>query len=313
MATAPEEAPSVLRKALPAGRPAELEDGLNRFIYHPLAAHLARMLQPTGISPNFVSVCGMLIVWGAAWAYTGLAWPEGALLGFALHLFWHVVDGADGDLARLTGRASPRGELVDGVCDYAGHVLLYVALAAMLDDLVGGWAWFWAAAAGASHIAQTNHAETQRRNYLWWVYGVPWLKHAQAADDEVFRADSWFSLTFGWMARLYLGLAERMTPYAAQVDREVEIAVADPARTALIRRLARRASRRSLLFQKAIGPNPRTIILGMSMLLGSPLYFFLTEALLLNLLLVLSVRHHNRVARRLVRKLRQLPSPAPAI
>ena len=305
MATAQADAPPVFPGELPALRPPELEDGLNRFIYHPLAARLARRLRPTGVSPNLVSVAGMLLVWAAAWAYAGLAWPQGALLGFALHLFWHVVDGADGDLARLTGRTSPTGELVDGVCDYAGHVVLYVALAAILDDAIGGWAWFLASAAGASHIVQTNHAETQRRNYLWWVYGVPWLKHARKSGDEVFRADTWFSLSFGWMARLYLRLADAMAPCAAQVDGEVEKAEEDPARTLMIQQLAKDASQRSLLFQKAVGPNPRTIILGISMLLGSPLYYFLTEAVLLNLLLALSVRHHNRVARRLMERLRR--------
>jgi phosphatidylglycerophosphate synthase len=37
-----------------------------------------------------------------------------------LHMGWHVLDGADGDLARMTGRASPQGELFDGICDYVG-------------------------------------------------------------------------------------------------------------------------------------------------------------------------------------------------
>ena len=199
--------------------------------------------------------------------------------------------------------ASPTGELVDGVCDYAGHAVLYIALAAMLDDQLGGWAWALAVAAGASHIAQTNHAETQRRTYLWWAYGVPWLKHAQKAGDEVFQNGNWFTVTFGWMAVLYLKLPNKMTPYAARVDAAVEAAAGDPARIALVRRLARRASRRALLFQKAVGPNPRTLILGASMALGSPIWFFLAEALLLNLVLFMSVRHHNRVARQLADRL----------
>src|SRR5688572_15643844 len=169
MASAPAGMPSLMRDDVLRGRPRELEDSLNRYVYHPLAARLASSLRPTGLSPNVVSVAGMLLAWAAAWAYTTLAWPQGVLLGFALHLLWHVVDGADGDLARLTGTASPTGELVDGVCDYAGHAVLYIALAAMLDDQLGGWAWALAVAAGASHIAQTNHAETQRRTYLWWA------------------------------------------------------------------------------------------------------------------------------------------------
>jgi phosphatidylglycerophosphate synthase len=281
----------------------ELQDALNRLVYHPLAARLARLLQPTCISPNAVSVAGVLLVWGAAWAYTQIGWPQGVVIGLLLHMLWHVTDGADGDLARLTGRSSPTGELVDGVCDYFAHSVLYIALAAMLDDSLGWWAWPLAVGAVASHAAQTNHAETQRRSYLWWAYGIPWLKHARAEGDEVFRSGNWFTLTFGWMARVYLRGADAMTPYAAQVDALAAVAAGDQRRAALVRRLARRASRRSLLLQKAVGPNPRTIILGASMALGSPLYFFLAETLLLNLLLALSVRHHNIVGARLVEKL----------
>ena len=287
----------------PRSRPRELEDGLNRFVYHPLAHRLALLLRPTGIGPNAVSVAGMLVVWGAAAAYTGLAWPQSVLLGLGLHMLWHVMDGADGDLARLTGRCTPTGELVDGVCDYAGHAPLYIALAAMLHGQIGPWAWALAVAAVASHSVQTNHAEGQRRFYLWWVYGIPWLKHARAADDEVFKGRNWFSLTFGWMARDYLKLVSVMTPFTSAIDAAVDEARGDPARRRRISELARRALRRALAFQKVLGPNPRTILLGASMALGTPLYFFLTETVLLNLLLVWSVTYHNAVGRRMVEKI----------
>jgi hypothetical protein len=248
-------------------------------------------------------VAGALLVWAAAWSYAAVAWPAGALLGFALHLGWHVVDGADGDLARLTGKASPTGELVDGVCDYSAHVVLYLVLAAILDDRLGGWAWGLAAAAGASHIVQTNHAEVQRRSYLWWAYGIPWLKHAQAAGDEVFRERNWFSRTFAWMARDYLRLANWMAPWAARLDQLVDQASADPRRTEMIRVRVRDTWRQALMFEKLVGPNPRTIILGLGMLAGSPLWFFLGEIVLLNAILVLSVRHHNAIGRKLVEAL----------
>lgn len=278
-------------------RSPELEDALNRYLYHPLSSRLARLLQPTAVSPNAVSVAGMLLVWAAAWAYVTIAWPYGALLGFALHLGWHVVDGADGDLARLTGRASPTGEMVDGLCDYAAHVVLYVALASMLDDRIGGWAWVLATAAGASHAFQTNHAESHRRNYLWWACGIPWLKHTQAAGDEALLGRNAFGHLCAWLTSLYLRAARWMAPWSTQLDALVDDAASDPARQARIRRLVRRASRRSLLYEKLIGPNPRTIMLGISMLAGSPLWYFLAETLLLNLILVASIVHHNTVQR----------------
>ena len=286
-----------------APRPDELQDALNRFVYHPLAGILARALRSSFVSPNALSIFGMLLVWAAAFAYTELPWPVSVLLGFTLHLSWHVVDGADGHLARLRGTASPTGELVDGVCDYAGHTLLYIVMAIALDDTLGGWAWVLGALAGASHIAQTNHAETQRRAYLWWVYGTPWLKHAKAEGDEIFAHRNWFSLGFSWMARLYLKLPNKMTPGAARIDAAVAEAGDDPARLARIARLARERSSGTLAYQKLLGPNPRTLILGASMAAGSPMWFFLAEAVLLNLLLAFSVRHHNRVARAMAAEL----------
>ena len=98
-------------------RPAELQVFSNRALYHPLAARLARLLAPTAVTPNMVSMASGLCVVGAGVAYTELAWPASVLFGLLLHMSWHVLDGADGDLARLTGRSGPAGELVDGICD----------------------------------------------------------------------------------------------------------------------------------------------------------------------------------------------------
>ena len=102
-------------------RPRELEDPLNHYLYHPLAWQLARVLARTPITPNMVSVVGGLSVVAAGIAYLqptpGATWSTWAWLGLALHMAWHVIDGADGDLARMTGRTSPRGELIDGLCD----------------------------------------------------------------------------------------------------------------------------------------------------------------------------------------------------
>ena len=171
----------------PNTRPTELQDPLNLYIYHPLARRLARALSHTPVTPNMVSVFGGLMVVAAGVIYWGMdpwasyspiwAWPIGALMGMALHLGWHVVDGADGDLARMTGRASPIGEIVDGICDYVSHIIMYFLLAAVLQRSIGGLAWPIMIAAGVSHVVQSNHVEVERRFYLAWIYGVPWLHH----------------------------------------------------------------------------------------------------------------------------------------
>lgn len=281
-------------------RPQELQDPLNRYLYHPLAWQLARGLARTPITPNMVSVIGGLCVVLAAWAYAlPQTWfPQSALLGLALHMAWHVFDGADGDLARITGKASPIGEMVDGLCDYLSHIVLYLTLGWLLHFSMGNWAWFWMLAAGVSHAIQANHVEVQRRQYQYWVYGTPWIRQSHKPGSETAKSG------FSALVTLYINAATSMTPYALKVDEAVVAAAGDPARLGAIHTAARAKARPLLWLCKVLGPNPRAIVLGFSMLLGGPgwhgaIYYFVFQSVALNLLLVWSIHKHNKAARRI--------------
>lgn len=293
-------------------RPRELQDSLNHYLYHPLAWQLARLLARTPLTPNVVSVIGGLFVVAAAVVYSrpewlALGWPAAPLLAMALHMTWHVVDGADGDLARLTGRSSPIGEMVDGLCDYSSHIVLYVTLGWILahgwgadGPLASGpvahpWLWMWAA--GLSHIVQANHVEVQRRQYQWWVLGTPWIRLSHKADSATGRS------VFGGIVSIYLGLASGMTPHALRIDSAVEAAGDDPDRREAIRAAVKAEAPPLLLLCKVLGPNPRAIVLGLSMLAGSPVWYFAYQSILLNLLLAVSVVAHNRAAQRIARRI----------
>lgn len=292
----------------PIKRPArarEMQDALNHYIYHPLAWQLARVLAPTPLTPNMVSVFGGLLVVAAGAIYWSTTGPWWALVAMALHLSWHVVDGADGDLARITGKTSPLGELVDGICDYVSHIVLYVLLAFVLTRALGpGWAWFWTLAAGASHIVQANHVEVQRRFYQYWTYGVPWL-HNTGGPDRTLLAGSG---GIGWLLRGlvagYLRLAAGMSPNALRIDAAVTRAMADdPALLGRIRAEVQREQRPLLALLRYLGPNPRAVLLGFSMIAGSPLWYFVYLSIGLNLLLAISVRLHDAAAGRVVARL----------
>jgi len=287
----------------PPSRPAELEDPLNRFVYHPLAARLARLLVPTRISPNLVSVGSALCLLAATWAFVALAAPANWSVGLAFMLLWHVVDGADGDLARMTGRTSATGELVDGVCDIFGNVVMYFAFAFWLDDRLGGWAWALAWSAGASHVLQLNHSETWRRLYQWRVYGKPWLGMAAQSDDAVFRRETWFSRYFSFWAVGYVWLSKRMTGKASPIDEA--LAAAAPEKAERIRAVVRRRAGLSLLLEKALGGNPKTFIIAASIALGGPTLYFLTTLIPLNLILLISLLHHKRMEERIISEIRR--------
>ena len=282
-------------------RPRELEDTLNHKLYHPLAWQLARLLARTPVTPNQVSVFGGATVvcagiayvsplWGGPYLPTG-AWSFSAALGMALHMTWHVIDGADGDLARMTGRSSPYGEMIDGLCDYSSHFVLYVLLGLLLASTLGPWAWAITIPAGLAHAVQAAHVEAQRRFYLYWVYAKPWLNN----DRPEGRGP------FAWLVSLYLRVAQGSTPSALAIDRQITLAMAgDPARLERLRAMIRAQMPPLLRLQKLLGPNSRAIVLGLSMLLtASPLAYLAYSGVWLSLLLVLSIVFHNRAWRRL--------------
>lgn len=286
-------APGGGRPSAGTGKPRELEDFLNRRLYHPLSRRLAAALAPTFVTPNMVSVTGALMVVAAGTLYSFADARSAVLAGFGLHMLWHVVDGADGDLARMTGRASPFGEMVDGACDYLSHALIYLFLAIHLADWIGLWAYALGWAAGLSRVAQANHSESQRRIYQWRAYGVPWMQQAQASDDALFRETGGIGLLTR-LTRAYLWLARRLSPSSPALDRAAAEAARDPERRRRLTALCRCAFRLPLSLQTLLGPNSRTLVLGASMALGSPLYYFLAEITLYNLLLVASIRLQKR-------------------
>lgn len=264
-------------------RPAELEDWLNGRLYHPLSWRLARWLAPTRITPDMVSAAGALTIMLAAAAYGLLAWPWGVMLGLLLHMSWHVLDGADGDLARLTGRSSPHGELVDGICDYLGHIVLYVTLGYLAAAQIGsaGWALMWAA--GASRVAQAAHYEGTRRQYQHAVYGTPWMASAPPPPDSEGRRHP-FVAYYLWLTGLIVPHGEALT--AALQDP----AAREPLRQAMQGRGGELLGRMTLL-----SANYRTLAVGAAMLAGRPQWYFLFEVVLLGGVLALSLARVRQV------------------
>ncbi len=109
---------------------ASLEGPVSRYLNRRLSAPLARLLAPTPVTPNQVSVLSLLVALGALAAFAvGQPIAAGILIQAS-----SVVDGVDGDLARRQGRASRFGAVFDAVLDrYADAAI------------VGGMTWWaWA-------------------------------------------------------------------------------------------------------------------------------------------------------------------------
>lgn len=272
MTTAPPE-PHRTGTAPPAvPRLRAMQTALDRWLYHPLARRLAVALAATPVTPNMVSIAGGLLIVAAGVAYVQPAWPWCAIVGLILHMGWHIADGADGDLARMTGRSSAVGEIVDGLADYGGHIILYVTIATAFS-VPGSSLWPVVVAAGVSRMVQASYYESQRRQFLHWVHGVAWLRSSGPAAAG--------QRGFAQLRRLYLALVDLLAPGDPEIDRML----ADPKRCAMVRARLEALGPAALAGSALLGANSRTLLLGAAMLAGWPAAYFLYEATLLNLLL----------------------------
>lgn len=274
-----------------SARPEELEDFLNRFVFHPLAWRMALSLRHSFVTPNQVSVAGGAVVIAAAALYFHAETALQIAIAFALHLSWHVLDGADGDLARMTGRSSRQGEIVDGICDYVSHIILYLLLGWILASQIGSTAWLWAITAGFARIIQAIFYENQRRQYQFWVYNAPWLRVSKDQGKKGLNAVE-------AVGRMYAQLGAWMTPSGTRVDSV--LTELDPSRKPRLRALIRDEYAPVLKQITPLNANYRTIAIGLSMLAGTPLYAFAFEAIALTVWMAISIPVAKRACARIV-------------
>jgi CDP-diacylglycerol--serine O-phosphatidyltransferase len=248
---------------------------------NPWFVHLAgRMLLPLALAiripANAVSVAGFAFGAAAAWAY--LDWPHRATLGFLLCLAWLIADGLDGMIARATGTASALGRFLDGVCDHAVFVLLYLALASALGT-AGAWA--LALIAGAFHAVQSTLYEGERVRFHRRIRG---------------EAPAGVPPCGNFLLRLYDSVAGSLDRSASPFDIALA-AVPDPLAFGT---LYGTKAWRPLRLMALLSNNMRVLLIWLACLAGDPRWFWWVELGPLTAVLVAGILWHRRVERLLI-------------
>ena len=89
-------------------------------------APVVRLAQALHLTPNTITVIGLLITLGASALVAG-GW---LLLGAAILTAGSLLDAVDGALARAQGGGTPFGGFLDSTLDRASEAILYVGIAA---------------------------------------------------------------------------------------------------------------------------------------------------------------------------------------
>ena len=179
----------------------EIEELADVYFFRPLGALIARGARVVGITPTGLTIVGGLIGMAAG----ALLYDERlGLFAFAFLILHSIIDSADGQLARMTGRVTELGRVLDAVGGYVTHVAIFLAIGANL--LHRGWSasiLVWMLLAG---IATAIHAQMyvyHRDSYIAVVTnGLP----PGAPSTNVPRLMGWLVRAYFGVQRWFLGL-----------------------------------------------------------------------------------------------------------
>src|SRR5262249_27371804 len=127
-------------------------DGLaSRYLHRPISREVTRLLLPWRVTPNMMTLAAALI--GAAGVV--VVWRGGywrVLAGAVLFEIQNILDGCDGEIARLKHLRSRGGEWLDQVVDDVLNIAFLVSIGSALAREGRGYAWPVARMAVAAQI-----------------------------------------------------------------------------------------------------------------------------------------------------------------
>jgi hypothetical protein len=255
-----------------------VEEWVDLRFFRPAGLRLARALAPTAVTPNQVTLWGVLV--GVLAGH--LFWYSSRtvnLIGVVLFLVSDVFDSADGQLARLRGTSSRYGRLLDGAGDNVRFISLYGHLLARL--LHAGWGStgvLLVALAGWSHSVQSAAVDFVRNAFLEIVDGS--AGELDLPEDAEVRGHGWRR----WGARLYRDYVRRQAflfPRTVRLIRAVREGMTPP----FVREAYRLRMQPLLWWCAWLGQNFRFALLAVAALYARPALFPWLTATALNAVL----------------------------
>jgi len=244
-----------------------------------------------GIKPNAVSLTGMACGIFAGFSYYHYHNRVAAIIGFCLMIVWHVMDGADGQLARLTNTQSEFGKVLDGICDYVTFISVYIALGIAMARQDGALVVLVVMLAGGCHAVQSAAYEAQRQNYVFWAWGRG-SPVARSGRLGVARKPG----LFAWLLGIYESVQGVVGSDIGFNQALLARLGASPAAGDSIRARYRARFAPSLRHWSILSSNYRTLGIFICALLGLPLLYFVFEIFGFSMILIILARRQTRRA-----------------
>ena len=292
----------------------DTEEWLDIWFTRPIGLQFARLFNLLGVHPNVVTVISIFlgVFAGYCWWHTTMDWT---ILGILMLMLANFLDSADGQLARMTGKKTLWGRLLDGFAGDLWFASIYIFLALRLTNepmpLGGGrtWGiWIWVimlVSGGVFHSRQAGLADYYRNIYLLFHGDHSELNDSTELAEQQRSTpwrERWFWKIWLFFYQGYTRAQERMTP----CFQKFRAAVRGKRGSQIPFELGQEFCRRTyhLLKWTHISTfNTRAIVLYVTLLIGQPWIYFVFELTVMNIIFFGMRAVHEKVCREMMNEI----------
>ena len=284
----------------------DTEEWLDVHFTRPIGLVFALLWNRLGIHPNAITILSIFLGIGAGWMFHFTDWRHN-LCGVILLMLANFCDSTDGQMARLTGKKTLVGRVLDGFSGDVWFAAIYIGIIVRLwHQPVPGMEFSWgvtifllvAVASLGFHAPQCALADYYRQIHLYFLLGKTGSEldnyRQQRAIYEQLPKRDFFSRVFYYNYANYCKGQERRTPcfqkFFARWHQQPP---------ASVREQFLQGSRPLMKYTNLLTFNTRAITLYVSCLLDCPWVYPLMEITLFQVMYVYMHRTHESLCRSL--------------
>ena len=288
----------------------DTEEWLDVHFTRPIGLVFALFWNKLGVHPNAITILSIFLGVGSGWmfCYEDLFHN---IMGVVLLMFANFCDSTDGQMARLTGKKTLIGRMLDGFSGDVWFFCIYAAFAyRMMDntipftDVCWGWSsWLLAFVAGIlCHSPQSSLSDYYRQIHLFFLKGKSGSEldnyASQRAVYESLPKSDLLGRAFYFNYANYCKSQEKRTPefqkFIAEINSRYNGAEKMPGDS---KERFLKESRTLMPYTNILTFNTRAICIYVTSLLNIPYLYMLFEVTVMQAMYVYMHRKHERLCR----------------
>ena len=284
----------------------DTEEWLDVHFTRPIGLVFALLWNKLDIHPNVITILSIFLGVGAGWMfhYTDLLHNG---YGVLLLMFANFCDSTDGQMARITGKKTLIGRMLDGFSGDLWFLSIYLGIVARLwyqtipgtDIEWGFWGFVLCALAGIfMHARQSSLADYYRQIHLFFLLGKEGSEldnyQQQRAHYESLPKGDVLSRLFFYNYANYCKSQEQRTPQFQQFFARWKAQSSETVRQQLLA-----GSRPLMKYTNLLTFNARAITVYVTCLLGCPWVYPLAEITVFQAMYIYMHRRHEKLCAQL--------------